>query len=80
VEGGEARVWAEPSVPPCAAKISWEFARAGFGCAFVVMRSEVDRGIMMVGTEVSASTSGSPSASGVAWAVLVSSKRMMPSD
>jgi hypothetical protein len=37
-------VWAEPGVPPCAAKISWEFARVGFGCAFVVMRSEVDRG------------------------------------
>jgi hypothetical protein len=34
VEGGEDRVG---QVPPCAAKLSWE-------CAFVVMRSEVDRG------------------------------------
>ncbi|KAH9959502.1 hypothetical protein BGW80DRAFT_1256467 [Lactifluus volemus] len=40
-------------------------ARVGFRCEIVMMRSEVDRGgIMMVGTEVSVSTSGSPSASG----------------
>jgi hypothetical protein len=44
LEGGEARGWVEPSVPPCVAKLKLGVARVGFGCAFMVMRSEADRG------------------------------------
>ncbi|KAH9964772.1 hypothetical protein BGW80DRAFT_1255060 [Lactifluus volemus] len=81
VEGGEARVGRAEGAAVRRREAELGVARVGFGCAIVMMRSEVDRGgIMMVGTEVSVSTSGSPSASGVAWAVLVSSKRMIPSD
>jgi hypothetical protein len=81
VEGGEARVGRAERAAMRRREAELGVARVGFGCAIIMMRSEVDRGgVMMVGTEVSVSTSGSPSVSGVAWAVLVSSKRMIPSD